>query len=243
VILPPDQARRIYRGERTTIRIPVDPRLTNPRPVVRRKEARPFVPTLGMRLSLGHDIRADITGIRREQLGNLTDEQAQAEGYPDADEFVTAWVLQHDREWISRQLRYLEQQGVPEEEANATVPGWAELRYPDRWETADVWVITVTAAHDIDLFLTAASRPKGSELGHTPSESEALDAGRYQDPAKIHPEWAKRADRRHAKARTEAEKRARARALQGQVRSLALADDPITDEIERLLQQQQDQAA
>jgi hypothetical protein len=106
-----------------------------------------------------------------------------------------------------------------------------------------VWVLTVKPAHDIDEFLTYASRPKGSDLGHTVSEGEALDAGRRQDPAKLHPDWRRFADRRHAKARTEAEKRARARALQSQVRNLALADHPLTDEIERLLADDQQRAA
>ena len=178
MILPVDQARRVQRGDRTTIRVPVDTRLTAmPLRPARKGHAKPFVPVLSELLAIAHPItRTDphggpdkngwetlcftrIMDVHRGPLGTPTDEQAQAEGYATADEFKVEWTRRHDRDWFARQLRQLIEADTDHDDAVATTALMALNRWPDRWARREVWVITVRVEADLDYSLAPAARP------------------------------------------------------------------------------------
>lgn len=246
--LPADQTRRIDRGERTTIRIPVDPRLTViPLRPAKRGHSKPFRPTVGQRLRVHADDRSlslliDITAFERGELGNLTLEQANAEGYPTPDEFVQAWVERHDRQFLDNQVRYLIEQDIPDDEAMDTREEWAKVRYRDRWAGRDVWTLAVQVEHDAGRFLARAGSPTGDYCG-----TDEIDAGLVPDTWSIDQRWMRRASRRQLEALAEnaspQERSRRARALARRVRELALHDPRLTRQIEDLVKEAERAAA
>jgi hypothetical protein len=265
VILPADQARRIERGERTTVRVPVDPRLLcTPLKPTRRNESKPFRPKVGDTVLIAHPVdrvneatgkhvrgwetvcHTQVVRITRGPLGTLTDEQANAEGYETAGEFVQAWVRRHDGPWLDAQVARLIEGGVPEEEALETMDEWAKVRYRDRWQTRETWTLTLTVDHDVTRFLAPAARPKGSEHGYVLGVDE-IDAGIAQPIDQLANAWPRRAVRRHLDAISEnaspEERARRARALARRVRELALQDPKLTRRIEELVRAAEKDAA
>ena len=255
MILPADQTGYIARGDRTTIRVPVDPRLTSrPLRAAGRNSSKPFRPALGERLPVAKRVTREggkegwettcyvtIRHVTREPLGTLTDDQAKAEGYPTARDFEQAWVRIHDREWLDRQIQYLIDQDIPTSEAEETRDAWADVRYRDRWAIRPVWVMLVEVEHDLPRHLEPAGAAK-SEFGYVISSTDPITAGHVMD-SRLAPTWKKHADARHAKAQTEKARRKRARELEARVRFLALSDHPAADQIEALLNEASDQEA
>lgn len=257
MILPLDQARRIERGDRTTIRIPVDPRLiVTPLRPARRGHAKPFLPAMGSLLRIAYPQRREdkdgsgtlchvrLVAVSRGPLGVLSDEQAQAEGYESAGEFVQAWCARHDGEYLDRQVRALVDAAVDPVEAEETREEWAKVRYRDRWQDREVWTLTVRVEHDIDWFLEPASRGR-SELGYVKG-ADPLEAGAVprDQPGQ---RWVTRAARKQLEAlaatASPEERSRRARALGRRVRALALQDPTLTRRIEELVREAEQDAA
>lgn len=241
--LPADQVRRINRGERTTVRVPVDRRLTEyPLRDAKRGDSKPFRPRAEDRLPLRspdgrESLLVDITNVLRGPLGTLTPLEAMDEGYPTPEDFVQAWVERHDGSWLERQVQALIDVGVPEDEAEDTRWEWAQARYRDRWQDHQVWTLTVAPARDVDRFLAPAAQPKGSELGYVLGSTDVIDAGRAQPVSELSKHWKQFADRRHLKARELEDARRRARSASRRLREAVLRnpDDPALAEIEQSL--------
>lgn len=266
MILPADQARRIQRGDRSTIRVPVDPRLmaTPLRPATR-SQSKPFCPSVGDLLPIAHPIKRLDEATRKEKdgwetichataivvyrapLGVLTDEQANAEGYETTGEFVQAWTQRHDGAFLDRQVAHLIEAGTDPEEAEDTREEWAKVRYRDRWQNREVWVLTVKVEHDMSRFLAPAGRPKGSEHGYVIGGGDPLDAGVVQPVEDLAKKWSRRAARRQLEAIAEnaspEERSRRARALARRVRELALQDPRLARQIEELVRDAEKKAA
>lgn len=185
--VPAAQARAISRRAKTQIRVPVDSQLTGPLRPVRRHSAKPFNPTVGDIIPIdGADqrVHCKIVYLERRTLGTLTLEDAQAEGHQTVEEFEIAWVERHDRHWLDKQITDLIQNGEPEHQALETRPLWAASRYEHRWQTRQVWVLTVEPFGDIPYLLPGL-----------PEEPEGIPADR------IKPRWGVKAARRYQDAK------------------------------------------
>lgn len=259
--IPAPQARAVSRGAKSQHRIPVDTRLTaTPLRPATRHSGRPFCPHQGDKIILhgGHrepgangkekwvttDVaHATITVVTRGPLGTLTAEHARAEGHDTVTAFEIAFVERHDRAWLNRQVAYLIGQGTRPKEAEATRTTWALARYQQRWAPRDVWLLEITAVHDIPVFLAPASRPKHSELGYVHSSSQAIDDTERVLVTSLHRRWRSDAATRHHEAVAEEDRRRRAKQLARQVKQLAIDGHPVAEEIRTLLESSTEQAA
>jgi hypothetical protein len=228
--IPAVQARAIYRGAKTTIRVPVDPRLTaTPLRPARRHGGRPFTAAAGDILTLHADtqiVHTKILAADRSPLGHLTDQQAQAEGYPTAAEFELAWTNRHDHAWLDRQAQYLRDQDIPEAEIQQACDALAIIRYADHWTPREAWTLILEPFHDMPFLLPGL-----------PDEPEAIPV------TKLHPRWQMRTAKRMRQAQSAEAQRQAAKALARHVKQLAIQGDPLADHIRDLIDQRMDKAA
>jgi hypothetical protein len=220
--VPAAQARAINRGKKTALRVPVSPRLTE-RPLrpARRHSGRPFNPTVGDIIPIDGADRTycKITALQRGPLGTLTPQDATDEGYPTTAEFEIDWVEQHERAWLDRQVSYLVEQGIPQQEADDTRDSWAKVRYDQYWAPREVWVLTVEAFNDMPYLLEGL-----------PEEPEAIPLDRLQT------RWATRAGRRYQQANDEELRFREAKQLARRVKLMKL-NNPDAPEIVVIEQQ------
>lgn len=119
MIVEPTAARKIVRGEKTTVRRLVRDRDTR---VVKRREGswekgtsvvRPYLPRIGAHVPIKPHQKQSalcsvvITDVRREPLADMTLQDARAEGHRTRDDFKLAWVKQHDADWLEFTTRLL----------------------------------------------------------------------------------------------------------------------------------------
>lgn len=198
MILSASLVRAIQRGEKTTIRRPVQG--GEPRYRKRTRAGRgasmqlisPFNPVAGDRLpvrSTDGDASCHIilTDVRHTTLGAIDDTTAHAEGFKTADRFKTAWIKVYDRDWINRQPT------APEPEALIA-------RFDTQHASKTIWLLTFEYdAAQAPRLLAARPARAGSTQGDyatntaqaLPHEPEAVDeatqtwiterAGRDQD--------------------------------------------------------------
>lgn len=175
MILSASLVRAIQRGEKTTIRRPIQG--GEPRYRKRTRAGRgasmqlvaPFNPVAGDRLpirSTDGDTSCHIilTDVRHTTLGNITDQDAHAEGFKTADRFKTAWIKTHDRDWINRQP------------ADPT-PEAMVARFDTQHAAKTVWLLTFEydAAQAPRLLGTVGADYATSTARALPDEPEAVD--------------------------------------------------------------------
>lgn len=118
---------------------------------------RPFQPAVGMSVAVqpgrGKEavFRIHVTGVRSERLGDITFEDARAEGFRSRDEFREHWVRLHDAAWAGAHEDLL-------------------ARFDERHADAIVWVIEFVCDREEQPRLLAAR----SQMGYTASPALAL---------------------------------------------------------------------
>lgn len=118
-----------------------------------------------------------VTDVHAVPLGDITYQDAVAEGFRTTQDFKAYWVRLHDPAWVS---------GSEYPEHGEYLP---DTVLADRFDRAHapnrVWAIqfTLDTTHRPRL-LTPATRPRGDELGYTENLGAAMrDAGEAIDPA------------------------------------------------------------
>lgn len=169
--------------------------------------------------------RATVTARRRERLGDATEADAAAMGFDSLVAFRWWWVWQHDERWatvndVPERVRVVDgeervQEAIPLTQDNV------DERFRARWATRDVWVLDLRVATDRPRYLAPAGRPRGSELGYTRSQSQAIDDREAVDEVTLQ-RFSKDAEERGKIMRHERLLMERARSLGRRVREEAL---------------------
>lgn len=120
---------KVLRGEKTQTR----------RPASSSDPANRYRPGMRRAVQKGRGIHGEahiiITDVRLEAVGDITFEDARAEGFRTRDDFKAYWIELHDKKWLER-----------EEEENGDWAALKELRilarFDQRHAHKQVWVLT-----------------------------------------------------------------------------------------------------
>jgi hypothetical protein len=122
----------------------------------------PWTPVVGHEVTV-HGYRIAITAKARRTAGDLTYEDAKAEGHGNIDNAKRAWVREHDAVWIDRHKVNL---------AAALGPGVVDAilleRFERRWTDEPAWIVGVAPTAARPLFMARVS-------GATSSRSMSID--------------------------------------------------------------------
>jgi hypothetical protein len=169
LILTPQQARTVMRGAKTQYRLPA--RRDEDRCRFQVGKSYAVQPGRG-RAARG---RVLVTAVRLGLAGDVTFEDARAEGFRTRDEWRAAWVRLHDRAWLEQRCAYsAEGELVAEPGDDALLERFAEW-----WADRRVWALTFR----VDTSHVPRMMHRQSERGYTsnprdavPDEPEAVDA-------------------------------------------------------------------
>lgn len=179
MIFQADTARLIVRGRKRVARLPV--RWGEGRCWVRPGRSYAVQPGVG-RSAIG---RIFVTDVERDRLGNISFDDARAEGFRTTNEFKLSWVQHHDRLWVRQQEAMMaeaskinDRLGVSaSDEVQEVLAEQSLFRFGERHADRDVWVIRfeLDRSHRPRL-LAPASRGErdGDEHGYTDNPRRAL---------------------------------------------------------------------
>lgn len=166
--LPAKTAKAIATGRATQVRVlPGEPRLVKRKNADRRDRTatywvQPWRPSVGGEVSLD-GYRVAITAKTRAEAGDLTYEDAKAEGHGSIDNAKVAWVRDHDEPWLEHHKVRL---------ADALGPGVVRAimlaRFEERWTDEPVWVVVVRPVPARPQFMARVT-------GKTSSASMSID--------------------------------------------------------------------
>lgn len=168
MILSPPQARAVAAGRKTTHRVPANgPQCSSAKVGVQYpvKPGRSKDPIC----------HVEVTEITQQRLGDITYQDARAEGFRTTQEFKAQWVRQHNAGWVEREL--LDKAQAIEDQCLLDPEGYVLCRRFDLHH-AHRWVHVIR-------FKVVSDRPKylAPKLGYTSSSSRAVDKLEVIDPA------------------------------------------------------------
>ncbi len=167
IVLDSQAARLVARGRKTQHRRPAKP---DARPPWRPGRSYAVVPN-----GAPAKCRVVLLEVETQLAGDLTFDDARAEGYRTREEWKAAWIRRHDRAWVDRQTSYDDHGEVLIEPADELLFERFDARHAER----AVWALFF----ELDRGHVPRLLHRQSERGYTtnprdavPDEPEAVDA-------------------------------------------------------------------